>query len=279
MPDDHLAYLQVCGENADQDIEVGRLAIALFSADHQGISVNRYHTHLKKIFDEVSERHAALIEQGSDNDVYTQLAAMKHVLSDLYGYAADTPHHEVLESADLMRVIDRGKGCSSALCLLYMDVARKMGWRIEGLNFPSRFLCRLEMNGLRLIFDPSNGCAVLQAHDLRNLVKEALGEAGELSSHYMEGLDARASLVHMCNLIKSRRIEMGEYAAALDMIERLRSFAPQEYRLLLDAGVLYARIKQENEAIKCLNEYIERAPLQDRNEALQLLNALQSDQS
>jgi len=194
MPDDHLAYLQVCGENADQDIEVGRLAIALFSADHQGISVNRYHTHLKKIFDEVSERHAALIEQGSDNDVYTQLAAMKHVLSDLYGYAADTPHHEVLESADLMRVIDRGKGCSSALCLLYMDVARKMGWRIEGLNFPSRFLCRLEMNGLRLI-------------------------------------------------------------------------------------VLYARIKQENEAIKCLNEYIERAPLQDRNEALQLLNALQSDQS
>lgn len=279
MPDDHLAYLRICGESAEQDIEIGRLAITLFSADHQGISVNRYHTHLQKIFDEVSERHCALIEQGSDDDVYTQLAAMKHVISDLYGYTADDPHHEVLESADIMRVIDRGRGCSAALGLLYIDVARRMGWGIEGLEFPNSFFCRLEMNGLRLIFDPSSACKVLQAHDLRNIVKEALGDNAELSAHYLEGLDVRSCLVHLGNLIKSRRIEMGEYTAALDMIERMRSFSPQEYRLLLDAGVLYARIQKESEAIACLTEYIERAPHQDRPEAIQLLNSLQNDQS
>ena len=44
--------------------------------------------------------------------------------------------------------------------------------------------------------------------------------------------------------------------------------APDEYRLLLDAGVLYAKVDKPMAAIRALEGYIEKTPnVQDRYEA------------
>ena len=229
-------YISSCALKSDGDVKIAELALAMVYDDHEGLSIDRYFNHLQKISGEVERRYRALLEAGSDSDLNTRLAALKHVIADIHDYQPDSRHHEILEGADMIRVIDRGRGCSTALCVLYMDAARAQGWHIEGLNMPSQFLCRLEHKGLRLIFDPSSGCRVMEAHNLRALVKQTLGDDAELSTEYLNGLDARQSVIHLCNHIKHRRIEMGEYDQALSMVKRMRILMPEEYRLLLDAG-------------------------------------------
>ncbi len=272
---DAISHLKSISGTPDIKIDLGRLAVAMVSCDHKGLNVDRYLRHFGKITDAVAERCGALRDGGGAEDVGTYLASLKYVLSDTHDYRKTEPSFEILESADILRVIDRGQGGASALCLLYMDAARKNGWVIEGLNFPSHFLCRLEKDGVRYIFDPTQQCKVLEAHDLRGLLKGTLGNDAELSSHYFEGLNGLQTVVHLCNRLKSRRIEMSDYQGALDLVERMRIIVPNEYRLLLDAGVLYARTGKKEAAISSLNAYVEYAPNHmDRQAAYMLLQEL-----
>ncbi len=259
----------------DDKLDLGAAALALVAPDHKDASISKYESHLDKISSETAKRYDELISAGANDEVFVRLAALKYVLSVVYDYRLDDASHEMLESSDIMRVIDRGRGSRCAISVLYIIAARAQGWAIEWLNFPDTFLCRMEKDGERVIFDAGKQCRVLEAHDLRAIIKKSLGDAAELSSDYLVGLDARASLIHLCNFIKIRYIEMGDYKAALDIILRMRMIDPDEYRLLLDAGALHARLKENEAATKCLNEYIKLAPdYYDREEARLLLNEL-----
>ena len=273
-----IEYIEASAQKADSEIDAGQLALALVYDDHAGLklpSLERYINHFSIIADNVMRHYHALINAGSDDDLGAVMAALKAVIVHELGYEGDDPGYEALESADMIRVIDRGSGSGAALGLLYIDAARKCGWKIEGLDVASHFLCRIEYEGEREIFDPANGCKIMRAHDLRALVKDKLGEAAELSSDFLEGMNIRGCLIYLCNALKSRRIEMGEYEQALAMIERMRLMEPMEYRLLLDAGVLYARLRHSEKARVCLEDYIENAPSPyDRYEARVLLNEL-----
>ena len=268
-------YISECALKSKEAIDLAGVCIAMIYHDHDGLSVDRYFNHVTKISNEVGRRFKELIKAGSEDDCGTRLAALKYVISDIHDYQVDSDHYEILEGADIIRVIDRGRGCSTAVSVLYMDAARKQGWNIEGLNLPARFLCRLEFQGERLIFDPSLSCRVMEAHNLRALVKQALGDGAELSTEYLRGLDVRETAVHLCNHIKHRRIEMGEYKRALSLIDKMMVLAPDEYRLLLDAGVLLVRTGNYSRARECLEAYIETAPSEfDKQDALMLLSDL-----
>ena len=268
-------YISACALKSHEEIDLAKLCIAMAYEDHAGLSLDRYLNHISKISTQVGRRYKELRAAGSDDDCGTRLAALKHVISDTHDYQTDSDNHEILEGADLIRVIDRGLGCSAAICILYMDAARKQGWHIEGLNMPALFLCRLEYEGERLIFDPSSGCRMMEAHNLRALVKQKLGDAAELSTEYLNGLNARQSVIHLCNHIKHRRIEMGEYDRALSLVENMMIIAPDEYRLLLDAGVLLTRTGNYKRARTCLEDYIKTAPhAQDKQDAMMLLDDL-----
>lgn len=242
----------------DNDFSLAGGAIILAAFAHEGVSLQRFMHHLDVLRDKTKEKYNDLIAQGAPDDIGVRLASLKYVLHEEYGYILS--EQEYSEDADLIRVIERGRGISVAIGILYMNTARALGWEIEGLIFPGYFLCRLEKDSVRYIFDPAKGCTLMDAHDLRMLVKERIGEKAELSAEYTQAKTNRQILVFLQNYIKHRFIEMGEYGSALIWVERMLAIDPQEYRLLLDAGVLYARINKIPEAIAALEGYIKASP-------------------
>ena len=271
-----LKQLKPISNMSDEDIDIGLTALAMVSDDHEGVSVDRYIQHFKKINQQVAKRHSELLSEGADDDAGAQIAALKYVLYDRHGYF-EGDKGEPIESTDIMRVIDLGRGCSAALCLLYMNAARAQGWIVEGLDFPPRYLCRIVKDGQHLIFDPVQQCKLLEAHDMRMLLQEMMGDEAELSTEYYEGRGAREIIIHLHDQLKMRRIEMGDYAAAADLVERMLLIAPNEHRLLLDAGVLYLRLREDDLARRRLETYIARSEnAHERNEAMLLLQDLEN---
>ncbi len=260
MEFDAQAVLKACGDKDDSGIDLFETALALCASNHEGISVDKYRQHVAKVIHDTGRRHAELIDAGADDDAGTQLAALKYVLSDREGYAGDTGHYDDLQNADLMRVIDRRKGMPIALCLLYIHVGRACGWVLDGLNFPGHFLCRIEKGGARIIFDPFHACKVMEASSLRALIKDVRGPNAELSVDYYQACSNRDLLIRLQNNIKLRLIEGEDYRGALAEVERMRLLAPMEYRLLLDAGVLYAKTGRRGEAMDVLEKYVAAAP-------------------
>lgn len=268
-------YLNTVSSIDDADIDLGKAAIALAALQQPGISTDRYLHHLKKLSEEVGERYMELVEEGAQQNVQTQLASLKHIISDKHAYVGDQESFENIDNANLIRVIDRGQGLSITLAVLYIQSARAQGWNVEGIDLPGHFVCRLEKGGERLIFDPFEGCRVLEAPDLRLKLKEALGEQAELSADYFEPVGNRHILIGIQNNIKFRKISVEDYQGALEIVETMRLIDPNEYRLLLDAGVLHAKLDEPKAAIEVLEGYIEKAPYnRDRHEAEALLYEL-----
>lgn len=268
--------------SSDTVYTVGEVALAFAGLLHDGVVLNRYINHLKAIAQDVGIRFAALHDAALSGDgvgmsdvLAMQLAALKHIISDKHGYVSDDDKHEPIESADFLRVIDRACGHSAALVVLYMHIAQKQGWSIEGLKLHDRFLCRIEHAGMRIVFDPAAQCNVMEAHELRCMLKEALGDDAELMQEHSDGVNAWGMVVHMMNIIKFRYIEMGDHKAALALSEQLCAFAPHEHHLFLDMGVLYARCRDKERAVRCLETYIAHTPKgQGRYEAQTLLHEL-----
>lgn len=263
------------GASKDCDIHLANAALAIAALDSPGILIQRYQHHIQKMVEEVGTRHQELISSGADDDATTQLAALKHIIADTHGYIGDNETYDDLQNVNLIRVIERRKGMPISISLLYVHIANQMGWHANALNFPAHVVCRIEKDGQRILFDPFNRCDVLQAPDLRHLLKTLVSDTAELSADYYEPSTRREMLIRMQNNIKLRQVENEEYEAAAKTVEVMQRLDPDEYRLLLDAGVLYARINQANAAVAALEAYIDRTPnREDHHDALALLQQI-----
>jgi regulator of sirC expression with transglutaminase-like and TPR domain len=257
---------------ADSDIDLAGVALALAAFDHPGLSLDRYQHHLKKIASDVG---MALKDTHSAED---SLKALTSVLADTHGYEGDQDTYDHLDNADLIRVIDRRKGLPVALAILYIRAGRANGLTMDGLAFPGHFLCRLEQGGTRLIFDPFHRGQVMEAPDLRILLKKIHGPNAELSADYYRPCSNRDILIRLHNNTKLRLIEAESYAPALACVERMRLIDPKEYRLLFDAGVLQARLGHKKAAIETLESYLQRASLwAERRDAEVILRQLKTE--
>lgn len=275
MNDSVESYLDVLPEVKDHEIDLGLAALSIAARNHPKRSMDRYINHIEQIKQKTGERHKELIDAGAEDTAGTRLAALKHIICDECGYDGNRENYENIDNADLVEVIDKRKGLPVALSILYICAAEDQGWDVQGLNFPAHFLLRIEYDGERLIFDPFNACQVMQAPHLRELLKSVAGEDAELSSTFYEPISKRDLLIRLQNNIKLRLIEYGDYESALQTIEIMRRIDPNEFRLLLDAGVLYARTGQPQTAIPLLEDYIEKSPnYRDREEAALIVRKL-----
>jgi regulator of sirC expression with transglutaminase-like and TPR domain len=270
--------LDQAGQVKDEDINLANTALAMGAIDSPELSLERYQHHIQKLIDEVASRHALLLKQGAEDDAATQLAALKHIIADKYEYEGDQETYDDLQNVNLIRVIERRKGMPIAISLLYLHVGLAQGWSLAALNFPAHVVCRIEKSGQRILFNPFNRCDVLQAADMRQLLKSLVDPEAELNADYYNPSSKRDVLIRMQNNIKLRLIEGEDYEGAVKTIEVMRRIDPNEYRLLFDAGVLYARTNQALAAIDALEEYIDRSPnIEDQHDALVLLRQIQAD--
>lgn len=274
---DILLQLRQAGEIPDDELGLADTALMLSALTHPGISTERYRHHIQKMGEEVGWRYHELVAAGEQELPETQVAALKHILADQYGYKGDDENYDDIQNADLIDVIERRKGMPITLSILYILVAQAQGWDVAGLNLPGHFIVRIDKDGHRVIFDPFNRCAILNAPELRQLLKKTMGPDAELSASYYEPVTARQILVRLQNNVKIRLIETEDYEGALRAVETMRAIDPQEYRLLLDEGVLCARTGRAQAAMIALEGYIKQAPNdRDRYDAQVLLDHIRS---
>ena len=273
--DDPLSYLKSLASLKDEAIELGFAALALSALQHEGINAGRYLHHLEQLVKDVEARYLELSKKSETDSAALRHQALSQVIADDYGYLGDVSSYDDLQNASLIKVIDRAQGLPITLAILYIHVGRALGWDVEGLNFPGHFLCRLSYQGERIIFDPFHGGQATEASGMRRLIKRALGDDAELSSSYYEPATNRTILIRLENNLKHRKIDASDYKGALEHVERMRLFAPDDYRLLLDEGVLLAKLERAKAAMKALSAYIEAAPQgRGRYEAEILLSEL-----
>lgn len=140
---------------------------------HDGISLRQ----------PLSDALDLLAEEAVEDGITTALTLRKF-LFDGSRLTANRLDYYDPRNSDLAWSIAEGRSNPIGLCLIYMLVGRRLGFEIEGVNFPGHFMCRIHEDGYPIIIDCfDNGqlhvqFTLLESPNLsraqRNLIRESV---------------------------------------------------------------------------------------------------------
>ncbi|PIW29696.1 MAG: hypothetical protein COW30_04515 [Rhodospirillales bacterium CG15_BIG_FIL_POST_REV_8_21_14_020_66_15] len=255
MADGIRRTLETIGRTADEDFPLAGAALALAAARQPGLNTGPYERHLARLADDVAD-HAG----PGEPPLALKHEALVQVLDRRYGYGGNESVFEDLDAANLARVIDTRRGLPVALGIVYMEVCRRLGWAMAGLDFPGRFLVRLEDAGGRMILDLFEGGRELSPPDLRGMLKTVAGAKAELRPRFLTEMTARQVVLRLEDNIRVRQMQKGDLAAAADTIDLMLLIAPGAGHLWREAGIVNARLERIASAVEALEEYLRFGP-------------------
>lgn len=241
------------GHLSDDSLDLVETALLLAKADRPEVHLDSYQRHLVTLCDDVGGYISGL---STPLSVEICHEALVQVLYRRYGYIGREDCIDDPESANLTHVIDRRSGLPVVLGMLYIHVAHHQGWNAEGLNFPGRFLLRLEINSERLILDPFVGGAIINSHDLRSILKAVSGCHAELHPEYYQSVSTRDILLRMQNNIRYRMLRDDQVEDAIQVIDMMLLFAPKATYLWREKAILLTRIDLIPNAIIALELFL-----------------------
>jgi regulator of sirC expression with transglutaminase-like and TPR domain len=83
------------------------------------------------------------------------------------GFRGNSENYYDVKNALLPFVIDTRRGIPSSLSLIYIFVAARAGWIIDGVSLPGHFIVR---HG-SVLFDPFHGAQILSTRDCQNIFR------------------------------------------------------------------------------------------------------------
>jgi len=255
----------------DPDLAVAALMIARI--EYPSLEAGPYLDQLDAIGREASRRvtmAAASVAAPPkvDPDRYAKVMALNDYLFGEMRFVGNELQYEDPRNSCLNQVLDRRTGIPITLALLYMEVARRAGVPVEGVNFPGHFLLRCPARrGLRysedLIIDAFHGGALLSRDVLRRRAGTAHDEdaAEEYDSTVFESrLLPHATkpqiLARMLLNLKGIYVRMLSFPQARDIASLLVAVDPSATNELRDRGLLAYHLKDFSSALRDLQAYL-----------------------
>jgi regulator of sirC expression with transglutaminase-like and TPR domain len=254
----------------DPDLAIAALMIA--RVEYPKLDAGPYLDRLDDLGREAGRRVAA-----AGPGAHARVMALNAYLFGELRFAGNQVQYEDPRNSFLNEVLDRRTGIPITLALLYIEVARRAGVRVEGINFPGHFLLRCPARyGLPdaddLIIDAFHGGQLLSRDDCRDLLRN-LGDAFDPDADE-RALDARLAahaskpqiLARMLVNLKGVYVRMHSYPQARDMTELLLAVNPSAINELRDRGLLAYNLKDFSGALRDLQTYLQlstAAPLDE----------------
>ena len=242
----------------DNELGLSETALILAGTERPGIDAKVYERHLEKLTSDVAA-YAGKDADSKINGIQIRIEALQQIIAKRYGYGGSDDAYENFECANLMRVIDRRDGLPTLLGIIYLHIARALGWTMDGLDFPPRFLIRIEFSGERRILDPFCGGQILEPFDLRGLYKAVSGPHVEITPEHTQPMTNRAIILRSQRNAKVLHLRSDDLEQALDVVDTLLLIAPKNPALWHEAGILNARLDRVKEAIAALEEFLSHA--------------------
>lgn len=194
------------------------------------------------------------------NDYARVMALNEYLFGELHFVGSTT--YEDPRNSFLNEVLDRRTGIPIALALVYMEVARRAGVHVEGVNFPGHFLLRCPARrGLPqtddLIIDAFHGGALLSEDACRERLRRHAGDEAGLESPLLVHATKPQILARMLLNLKRLYVQMHSFPQALDVTELLRAVDPSAINELRDRGLLAYHLKDFSSALRDLQAYLQ----------------------
>lgn len=203
------------------------------------------------------------------------IAALNGCLFDTYGFCASASDYYDPRNSYLNEVLDRRTGIPITLSAVYIEVARRIGFRLCGVGMPGHFLVKHVTPDEEILIDPFGGGAILAAADCQQILDRLSGGKLRLQPSMLAAVGTRQILTRMLHNLKAIYFNAQEYGKALAIVDRLLVLNPCCATEVRDRGLLASQLRRYARASADLDRYLRMAPeAEDRDVIREHLRSL-----
>jgi regulator of sirC expression with transglutaminase-like and TPR domain len=200
-----------------------------------------------------------------DPVAFARLSALNEYLFKELRFVGNDVQFEDPRNSFLNEVLERRTGIPITLALVYMEVARRAGVEVEGVNMPGHFLLRSRVKpGSRysqdLLIDAHHGGAFLSESACRELLRKHVGEDAVWDSHLLDHATKPQILARMLLNLKRVYVRMYSFPQARDITELMLAVDPSAFNELRDRGLLAYHLNDYAAALRDLQAYLRVSP-------------------
>ena len=245
-------------KSPDPDLAPAALLIARL--EYTQLDSSRYLQRLDKMGSAATKRLSLL---GAGSDPIKRIEVLNRYLFKEEGFTKDLDAHEDPRNSFLNEVLDRRTGIPIALALIYIEVARRAGFRVDGIDFPGHFLLRLPQRtgasselDADLIMDPFHGGVLLSETDCHGLLLEHVGNDATFDRRLLIRATKQQILIRILLNLKHIYVRMRSFQHARAVTELLLALDPSAMAELRDRGLLAYHLNDFPAALRDLEAYL-----------------------
>lgn len=208
--------LNAIGLLDDDDIDLVEAGIALAMADRPGADPSR----LRRL---MTGWAIALQRDQAPASGQARARRLAALIAGEAGITGAVEDYDSPLNCDLLAIVERQRGLPVALSLLYVALARRVGWKADALNLPGHVVVEVQGGNAPALIDAFDHGTLITRERAVAIARNAGGEP----QHVFPPMRNRQILVRMVVNQASRARAAGDVRRALVLHERLSAIAPR----------------------------------------------------
>ena len=254
MAQDLYREFRAAVDRPEEAVDLGYAALTIGLSVNPHLDIPAYLQRIDQLAREVADR------RDPAGDVYHSLAALNHVLFRQYGFDGNRDDYYDPRNSFLSEVLDRKIGIPITLCVLYMEVARRISVPVEGIGFPGHFLVKCSDGEEAIFIDPFHRGEVKITEDLGQMLEKLYGRKVALRPQFLEAVGKKQILKRMLANLKAIYLRNNSVGEALSIFDHLIILDPAGAEEIRDRGSLYLHMGCFRQAREDFDTYLRLAP-------------------
>lgn len=207
---------------------------------------------------------------------HAALDALNHFLFVEEGFQGDRIHFDEPANAVLPQVLTRRRGLPVSLGILWIELARRLGFQAVGIGLPGHFLTGIRHDLGLLYFDPFDGGRALAEEGAGRILHRASGGTLHLEAEHLQPIPDRAILVRLVRNLHQRYLKALAWDEVLWTSTHLILLAPSIGSHHRDRALAHLQRGNPDAALEGLRSALPLCP-DSREELERLIQRLEAD--
>jgi regulator of sirC expression with transglutaminase-like and TPR domain len=223
-----------------------RAALAIALEEYPTLEIDPY---LRRL-DTLAARTEVLA--GQNRAAMNVLESLNEVLFAQEGLRGNTEDYYDPRNSFLNEVLDRKTGIPISLSVIYIEVARRIDFHLEGVGFPGHFMVK---HG-HLLIDPFNLGRFPTPNDCQELLDRVYSGSVTVQPSLLAPMGKKAIISRMLYNLKGIYYQTEQFYKALAVVERILLLNPGVPSEVRDRGLLFMQTSLFSRALADLEYYM-----------------------
>lgn len=235
----------------DSELELATGALLIAKSDYPELDVADYQQQLDAMADAIRQnlQGTALPEH--------HIAEMNRYLFEEQKFQGNNKDYYALSNNFLNVVLDRKMGLPITLSVLYIEVGKRAGLPLVGVNFPGHFLVKYKSEHLDVFIDAFDNGKFMSENALEAKLQETFGQPINLQPSMLTEATHREILARILRNLMHAYTRLERHDAALQAAQRITWFLPNSAGALRQFGYMLYRNNAYSDAISVFQRCLE----------------------